>query len=159
MFHQTVYRIWILRTSHHIGYRYSTETAHYKKLYQSFQTLQPFLQGLLSPASFRLLRREIFYLCIHYLYYDPDVHQPVTFVDPLMLIRSHSLEMDSNYYDEKYSPEIREGSLLMFPSYFKHSVPKNKTKYTRKSVSMNIVPKGMLGDPHSLTELLFHKVL
>ena len=35
----------------------------------------------------------------------------------------------------------------------------NKTQYTRKSVSMNIVPKGGLGDPHSLTELLFHKAL
>ena len=40
-----------------------------------------------------------------------------------------------------------------------HSVPPNKTQYTRKSVSMNIVPKGGTGDPDSLTELRYDKVL
>ena len=54
---------------------------------------------------------------------------------------------------------FQPGLLLMFPSHFRHSVPPNQTNYTRKSVSMNIVPKGVLGDPHSLTELLFQKVL
>ena len=54
---------------------------------------------------------------------------------------------------------FKPGLLLLFPSYFRHSVPPNKTQYTRKSVSMNIVPKGMLGDPNSLTELQFNKVL
>ena len=58
-----------------------------------------------------------------------------------------------------FSVPFKAGTLLMFPSHFRHSVPKNETKYTRKSVSMNIVPKGGLGDPHSLTELLFNKVL
>tara|TARA_A100000164_G_scaffold288708_1_gene261833 strand:- start:383 stop:1051 length:669 start_codon:yes stop_codon:yes gene_type:complete len=58
-----------------------------------------------------------------------------------------------------FSVPFKPGQLLLFPSYFRHSVPMNKTQYTRKSVSMNIVPKGGLGDPHSLTELLFQKVL
>ena len=54
---------------------------------------------------------------------------------------------------------FKAGMLLLFPSHFRHSVPKNDTQYVRKSVSMNIVPKGMFGDPHSLTELQFQKVL
>ena len=54
---------------------------------------------------------------------------------------------------------FKPGLLLLFPSYFRHSVPQNNTEYTRKSVSMNIVPKGEIGDPHSLTQLLFNKVL
>ena len=58
-----------------------------------------------------------------------------------------------------FTVPFKPGTLLLFPSYFRHSVPPNKTKYTRKSVSMNIVPKGVLGDPNSLTELLFQKVL
>ena len=58
-----------------------------------------------------------------------------------------------------FTVPFKPGLLLLFPSYFRHSVPPNKTQYTRKSVSMNIVPKGGLGDPHSLTELLFNKVL
>ena len=60
---------------------------------------------------------------------------------------------------KSFTVPFKAGTLLMFPSYFRHSVPPNKTQYTRKSVSMNIVPKGGLGDPHSLTELLFNKVL
>ena len=58
-----------------------------------------------------------------------------------------------------FTIDFQPGLLLMFPSHFRHSVPPNQTNYTRKSVSMNIVPKGVLGDPHSLTELLFQKVL
>ena len=58
-----------------------------------------------------------------------------------------------------FTVPFKPGLLLLFPSYFRHSVPPNKTGYTRKSVSMNIVPKGEIGDPHSLTQLLFNKVL
>tara|TARA_B100001248_G_scaffold194453_1_gene149315 strand:- start:186 stop:851 length:666 start_codon:yes stop_codon:yes gene_type:complete len=65
----------------------------------------------------------------------------------------------SPYAWKSFTINFKPGLLLMFPSYFRHSVPRNETKYTRKSVSMNIVPKGGIGDPHSLTELLFQKVL
>jgi len=58
-----------------------------------------------------------------------------------------------------FTVPFKPGTLLLFPSYFRHSVPRNETKYTRKSVSMNIVPKGVLGDPDSLTELLFNRVV
>ena len=65
----------------------------------------------------------------------------------------------SPYAWKTFTVPFQPGLLLLFPSYFRHSVPPNKTQYTRKSVSMNIVPKGVLGDPHSLTQLLFNKVL
>ena len=65
----------------------------------------------------------------------------------------------SPYAWKSFTVNFKPGLLLMFPSYFRHSVPRNETKYTRKSVSMNIVPRGIIGDPHSLTELLFQKVL
>ena len=65
----------------------------------------------------------------------------------------------SPYAWKTFEVNFKPGLLLLFPSHFRHSVPPNKTQYTRKSVSMNIVPKGGLGDPNSLTELLFQKVL
>ena len=65
----------------------------------------------------------------------------------------------SPYAGKTFTVPFQPGLLLLFPSYFRHSVPPNETQYTRKSVSMNIVPKGVLGDPHSLTQLLFNKVL
>ena len=65
----------------------------------------------------------------------------------------------SPYAWKTFTVPFQPGLLLLFPSYFRHSVPPNETQYTSKSVSMNIVPKGVLGDPNSLTELLFQKVL
>jgi hypothetical protein len=47
----------------------------------------------------------------------------------------------------------------MFPSHFLHHVPINNTNYIRKGLAMNILPKGKIGDPDSLTELLFDKVM
>jgi len=66
---------------------------------------------------------------------------------------------DSQFAWERFSINFQPGLLLIFPSHFMHQVPPNKTQYTRKSVSMNIVPKGGLGDPDSLTELRYDKVL
>ena len=66
---------------------------------------------------------------------------------------------DSEFAWERFSIPFKPGTLLIFPSNFQHSVPRNKTNYTRKSVSMNIVPKGELGDPHSLTQLIFSRVI
>ena len=60
---------------------------------------------------------------------------------------------------ERFSINFEPGLLLIFPSHFMHSVPLNKTNYTRKSVSMNIVPKDYIGDPDSLTQLRYDKVL
>ena len=66
---------------------------------------------------------------------------------------------DSPFAWERYSIPFTPGLLLIFPSYFMHQVPPNKTNHTRKSVSMNIVPKDAMGDPNSLTELRYDKVL
>lgn len=50
------------------------------------------------------------------------------------------------------------GKFILFPSFLQHGVPKNETGIVRKSVSMNIVPKGGVGTKRSLTELLFNRV-
>ena len=74
-------------------------------------------------------------------------------------LKEKSDKRPSPFAWKTFSVPFKAGLLLLFPSHFRHSVPRNETQYVRKSVSMNIVPKGMFGDPHSLTELLFHKVL
>ena len=65
----------------------------------------------------------------------------------------------SEYAWERFSINFQPGLLLIFPSHFQHAVPLNKTQYTRKAVSMNIVPKDYMGDPDSLTQLRYDKVL
>ena len=76
-----------------------------------------------------------------------------------IMLKENGDKRASAFAWKTFSVPFKPGTLLMFPSHFRHSVPRNKTQYTRKSVSMNIVPKGGIGDPHSLTELLFQKVL
>ena len=79
-----------------------------------------------------------------------------------MMLKKRMLKKDeelSPYAWETFTIPFKPGLLLIFPSYFMHSVPPNRTNSTRKSVSMNIVPKDAIGDPQSLTELRYDKVL
>jgi len=81
---------------------------------------------------------------IHYLKFDPEVHEPVTFVDPIEEIRYNTLEMDSNYYGNgKWEPHVREGDLLMFPPYLSHYVGKSDPtpNSPRISIAFNIYIK------------------
>ena len=80
--------------------------------------------------------------CIHYLKFDPEIHQPTVFRDPLSMIRqTNSIELDSNNYNEKYEPQVREGSIIMFPPYLEHYVPKSNPTpdNPRITVAFNIV--------------------
>ena len=80
--------------------------------------------------------------CIHYLKFDPEVHQPVVFNDPIGILRqTNSIELDSNNYDYKYEPQLREGSIIMFPPYLEHYVPKSEPtpNNPRISVAFNII--------------------
>ena len=80
--------------------------------------------------------------CIHYLKFDPEVHRPTVFSDPLFVIRrTNSIELDSNNYNEKYEPQVREGSIIMFPPYLEHYVPKSEPTLDnpRITVAFNIV--------------------
>jgi len=80
--------------------------------------------------------------CIHYLKFDPEVHQPTVFCDPLAMIRrTNSIELDSNNYNERYEPQVREGSIIMFPPYLEHYVPKSNPTpdNPRITVAFNIV--------------------
>lgn len=78
--------------------------------------------------------------CIHYLKFDENVHVPVTFNDPIATMRFNTLEMDSNYYSERWSPSIKEGDLLMFPPYLSHFVSKSEPtpENPRISIAFNI---------------------
>lgn len=77
--------------------------------------------------------------CIHFLSYDSTNHNPPRFRDPLSQLRNLSVEFDHNNYGEVYVPQIKEGDLLMFPSYLKHWVPPSpKTDYPRITLSFNV---------------------
>ena len=68
----------------------------------------------------------VHFSCIHYLKFDEEQHTSTTFHDPISMLRSHSFEMESNYYKESWTPKVKEGDLLIFPSYLTHHVQKSK---------------------------------
>ena len=89
---------------------------------------------------------------------------PLLFHSPAMFYRQNTI-MNPIANDPKYTHPMAieqlnfsPGDLILFPSYLPHSVPENKTRMVRKSLSMNIVPKGKFGDNGSLTELLFDRL-
>ena len=95
-----------------------------------YQEEHDHLGGIFNQAHFSF---------IHFLCYDERDHKPLEFRDPLSQLRNLSLELDSNNWGEVYVPKIREGDLLMFPSYLQHSVPAGKkTSYPRITLSFNI---------------------
>lgn len=84
--------------------------------------------------------KKVHYSCIHYLKFDPTVHLPTTFSDPLENLRPHSMEMDCCNYSSKWRPKIEEGDLIMFPSYLPHFVPKSQPTpgNPRVTISFNL---------------------
>ncbi len=87
-------------------------------------------------------------------------HKPVGGIQSSYLQPKHQADRrEAEFSWETFSISFQPGMLLIFPSYFMHSVPVNNTQYIRKSLSMNILPKGKIGDENSLTELIFDKVI
>ena len=78
--------------------------------------------------------------CIHFLCYDKEVHNPLTFKDPMSAIRSHSFEFESHNHNDVHSPNISEGDMIMFPSYLEHEVKAGKPtpNNPRITISFNL---------------------
>lgn len=79
------------------------------------------------------------YSCIHFLSFNPEIHQTVEFRDPLAQLRSLSVELDRNNYSHIWMPNIKEGDFIMFPSYLTHCVQPGKPTpdYPRITIAFN----------------------
>jgi len=58
------------------------------------------------------------------------------------------------YNADTWTMPDSKNSLYLFPSRLKHSVPINKNKETRYTISFNVFVKGSIGGNYKLTELL-----
>ena len=75
---------------------------------------------------------------IHFVSWKADVHMPVTFYDPLHMFKDMFTPNSADH--SKWTPDIKEGDLLIFPSYLEHSVPKQPSTpdYPRITISFNL---------------------
>lgn len=78
--------------------------------------------------------------CIHFLSFNPDIHESTVFKDPTSDLRCHSVNFSSTGYIQHHIPQINEGDFIMFPSYLQHCVfpVKNTEEYPRITIALNI---------------------
>ena len=67
-----------------------------------------------------------------------------------------------DYQDHPFSQEMffvhpKQNDLIIFPSWFTHGVPPNPNKEYRKSLGINALPKGMIGDLESIAGLEYER--
>tara|TARA_R110002020_G_scaffold391137_3_gene601548 strand:- start:1485 stop:2105 length:621 start_codon:yes stop_codon:yes gene_type:complete len=48
---------------------------------------------------------------------------------------------------------VKSGSIILFPSYLRHSVENNSSDYERISLAFNVFVKGIIGNENELTQL------
>ena len=70
---------------------------------------------------------------ILYLEYDPKVHQPTTFVAPWQDPRSDTTSL--------IQPDIREGTIILCPSYTLHFVKPLKVRKHRTILAFDLLPE------------------
>lgn len=87
-----------------------------------------------------VFNKPIHFACVHFLSFDPTVHSPLTFTDPISRLRSTSIEFASSNYGEKCVLNAKEGDLVMFPCYLEHEVKSGPPtpKNPRITISFNI---------------------
>ena len=84
-----------------------------------------------------------FYSGIHYIKYDPEIHEAAAFMNPLaqLYTMTYSERSEVDAYDfskQQFSPGVGEGDVVLFPSFIRHRVPKQQTDEPRITSSFNI---------------------
>ena len=79
------------------------------------------------------------YAFVHFLSFDPKIHTPLTFNDPLETHRSITPDIDPDVETGKYRPKVKEGDVVMFPTWLEHEVKPGKPtpNYPRISIALN----------------------
>lgn len=94
-----------------------------------------------SHTHFGKYNQPNHYACVHFLSFDPKIHSPLTFDDPLRLVRGGSHEMTGfSGYSDKFHVNAKEGDLVMFPAYLEHEVKAGPPtpQYPRITISFNV---------------------
>tara|TARA_R110000803_G_scaffold54008_1_gene110573 strand:+ start:377 stop:1033 length:657 start_codon:yes stop_codon:yes gene_type:complete len=73
----------------------------------------------------------------------------------LTLSPSQESNKDYTFSSLNFTLKAGPGMVILFPSNLIHSVPINNTRFTRKSLSFNIIPQEGFGVENNLTELKF----
>tara|TARA_B100000902_G_scaffold51514_1_gene58243 strand:- start:381 stop:989 length:609 start_codon:yes stop_codon:yes gene_type:complete len=84
-----------------------------------------------------------FYSACHYIKFNPEVHQPTKFVNPLYSLYSYQYkDLDNgdppDYRSNHWLPDVVEGDILIFPAWLRHMVTAQKNNEHRITLAFNI---------------------
>ncbi|GAB4240601.1 MAG: hypothetical protein Kow0032_28350 [Methyloligellaceae bacterium] len=81
------------------------------------------------------------YSVVYYLQFDPKKHNSTTFVNPMKLEQQvyQNRQLKS---ETQWRPKVKEGDMIIFPSYLDHFAPMCQSKSPRTIVSFNFDLKG-----------------
>ena len=89
-------------------------------------------------------------------YHNTIEDDSIAFIDPNNAVkdRIQVLPLENNIFNsnERILP-VKDGDLVLFPSYMEHHVDKNETETERISLAFNVFARGLFGDQETLTEL------
>jgi ectoine hydroxylase-related dioxygenase (phytanoyl-CoA dioxygenase family) len=83
------------------------------------------------------------------VYYWEPIVQPIMFVDS-KTIQIGPTQLDNHSFTIN---DIKPGTLVLFPSYLKHTVSVNNTNTPRRSLAFNSIPTTGFGSQGMLTEI------
>jgi len=88
---------------------------------------------------------------VHFLKFNPEVHNPIEFVNPMESVVKHIGAMspalvknldryhqDHSLFVNRFMPRISEGDIIVFPSSLPHGVPLSLSEEVRVTVAFNI---------------------
>jgi len=88
---------------------------------------------------------------VHFLKFNPKVHWPITFINPnnnstkILLDSEPSIknrinfdDSEQSYFHPRFTPNLEEGDLIIFPSQLEHMVEKTTSEELRISIAFNI---------------------
>ena len=87
-----------------------------------------------------------FFSACHYIKYDPEIHSPTRWRSPLIgkfLYQYSDLMSEEDIDPEKkhpeyFQPDLKEGDIIIFPCWLRHSVKAQKTNDLRITMAFNI---------------------
>lgn len=88
---------------------------------------------------------------VHFLKFNPEVHWPISFVNPNGAATKYFLNSNENvkskidfnnstqsFYHPRFTPKLKEGDLIIFPGQLEHLVEKNHSDEIRITIAFNI---------------------
>jgi hypothetical protein len=87
---------------------------------------------------------------IHYLKFDPKIHKATTFINPnfiatkylksaqkTLVDKMNEKDIDQSFYQEKFTIDVAEGDLIIFPSHLEHLVERCESDDLRVTIAFN----------------------